>query len=124
MMGHDAPDSDGGSAREASLYGEPWEIGLKGLIKVDSVLFRQLERGGNREELGDGTGRVDGFRFGRDPVTHIGITKTLSPDDLLVIHNGDAQSLNVVPLHLLLNERGDRVLGPFVRGPWYSCLWA
>ena len=80
------------------------QVLLDGSIQVEFTALHKLHDADIREELGNGADAVDRFWTGGNFFVRIGVAKSLCPNNLLIIDQGDRKGRKLLVLHLMLDE--------------------
>ena len=83
---------------------EVGQVSLHRGIDIDFALFNQLHQRQIGKELGNGADAVDRFWTGGNFFVRIGVAKSLCPNNLLIIDQGDRKGRKLLVLHLMLDE--------------------
>ena len=114
MVGQETPDGDRSTAVESGLDRKLGKVGLQWPVDVEFALLCKLHCRGRREKVGKRPDPVNRLR-GRDQfLFFISISETFRPDHLLVVHQRDAQSDDVVFFHLFPDQLGYGRLDGFI----------
>src|SRR5437667_10241970 len=80
------------------------QVLLDGSIQVEFTALNKLHDADIREELGNGADAVDRFWTGGYFFVRIGVGKSLCPNNLLIVGQGDRKSKEILGLILMLDE--------------------
>ncbi len=92
------------------------KVAIDRSIEVDPTQFHELHDGGIRKELGNRPYTINGVRSGGNFLLRVRQAETLSPDNLLIIHQRDRNGRQGLIFHLLRNRLRQRRSDVNIRG--------
>ena len=101
---------------------KPRQVPLDRSVELNVSPLRQLHDPDRRNQLGDRSHAVDRLSRRRRTVVEPGESETGSPDDVLIVHQGNRQGGKALVGHLVSNERLQRFRHGLVVGPRRDAL--